>query len=125
MSAPLELPRRKAAPISLRVTVLEERADGYAGTVDHLYVVVSDGMEDDGRWWRHLSVSRHDRKMPTYDDLRRAKELTIGDRIAIQVFPPAARHIDIAGRLPRPVEVLHLWAPDDDCLPDFGRRGTL
>ena len=66
-----------------------------------------------------------DKAMPTYDDLLLLKNLTMGSqRIAIQVFPPEHRHIDIAGRRPNPVQVLHLWSPDDDCLPDFARGGN-
>ena len=113
---------RKARPISARVTIIEDRADGYAAGFKHLKFLVSEAREEDGRWWLHASVSRRDRKLPTYEDLRSLKELTIGpDRTAIQVFPPAERHIDVGARLPNPIEVLHLWSPEEDFLPDFAR----
>ena len=108
----LELPTRPVSPISLRVEVIENRSDGYAGRFQHLLFIVSEGMQPDGRWWIHASVSRTDKKIPSYDDLRKLKEMTIGeDRIAIQVFPPKSRHIDIAGNLPRPVQVYICGAP--------------
>ena len=40
------------------------------------------------------------------------------------VKPYHAALLDIAGRLPNPVQVLHLWSPDDDFLPDFARGGN-
>ena len=111
---------RKARPISARVTIIEEREDGYAASFKHLKFLVSEAREKDGRWWLHASVSRRDRTLPTYEDLRSLKELTIGpDRTAIQVFPQAERHIDVGTRLPNPIEVLHLWSPEEDFLPDF------
>lgn len=88
--------------------------------------MVTDEYQPDGRIWRHASVSRLDKKMPTYWHLAKLKKLTMGpERIAIQVFPPADRHIDIGTKGPNPVEVLHLWSPEDDFLPDFGRYGTI
>ena len=115
---------RKPRPISQRITIIEERDDGYGARFKDLTFLVSEAREDDGRWWLHASVSRRDRRMPTYDDLKTLKELTIGPkRTAIQVFPPAERHIDIGTKLPRPIEVLHIWSPEEDFLPDFASDG--
>ena len=114
----------RAVPLDPRLRVLERRGDGYSARVGQLRFIVSDAVEEDGRVWRHASVSRTDRQMPTYDDLRLLKECTIGAaRTAIQVFPPADRHIDIAGRADPAIQVLHLWSPETDFLPDFARAG--
>ena len=118
-------PTRPSVYIDPRLHGVEIGNDGYRARYKHLIIIASDAMEEDNRWWRHVSVSRKDKAMPTYDDLLLLKDLTIGaKRIAIQVFPPEQRHIDIAGRLPNPVQVLHLWSPDDDFLPDFARGGN-
>lgn len=104
------------------VVVLDEL--GYKARWKHLLVMCTETLEDDGRWWRHVSVSRQDRRMPTWRDMSAAKDLTIGpDRAAIQVMPKAAEHVDVAGNMPRPVQVLHLWACEHDVLPDF-RAGS-
>ena len=114
-------PTRPPVHIDRRLRAIEGNVAGY----QHLVIITSDSLEEDGRWWRHASVSRKDKAMPTYDDLMLLKYLTMGPtRIAIQVFPPERRHIDIAGRRPNPVQVLHLWSPDDDFLPDFARGGN-
>ena len=99
--------------------------DGYAGVYRHLRIIVSEGLEDDGRWWLHASVSREDRKMPTYHDLKTLKAICIGpERKAVQVFAPESEHMDIAGKGKRPLQVLHLWSPEDaNFLPDFTRGG--
>lgn len=66
--------------------------------------------------WAHLSVSAH-KRLPTWDELRHAKELFLGDRRAMQVLPPRAEYVNI-----NPF-VLHLYAPlEHDPMPDF--RGT-
>ena len=97
---------RKPRPISQRITIIEERDDGYGARFKDLTFLVSEARENDGRWWLHASVSRRDRRMPSYDDLKTLKELTIGPkRTAIQVFPPpggaAHRHRDEASQTHR------------------------
>lgn len=98
---------------------VEHSADGYRATFRNLVFIVSESREDDGSWWRHASVSRRDRKLPSYEDLQTLKKYTIGDHHkALQVFPAANDHIDIAG--PLGTQVLHLWfCVDGDTLPDF------
>lgn len=99
-------------------------SDGYHGEFGDLFMLVSEAVEQDGKRWRHCSVSRRDHKLPTYEDLKHLKRLCVGDdKTAYQVFPPKDRHIDIAG--PKGVEVLHLWCClDGDVTPDFARGGN-
>lgn len=110
---------RAMLPVHPWVTVVEQGDDGYAARWQHLRFIVSVKLEEDGKMWLHASVSRRDKTMPTYDDLRTTKTLCIGDdRTALQVFPPADKHIDLAG--PLGIEVLHLWSClAGDVTPDF------
>lgn len=73
---------------------------------------------DDGRHWAHLSVSAHTpRRLPSWKELRWAKEHFLGDRRAIQVLPPRAEYINITAN------VLNLYAClDCEPLPDFRMR---
>lgn len=103
--------------------IIEEGHDGYAATINHLRLLVSVSKELDGKKWIHASVSRTDKRMPTYDDLMILKKYCIGEhRTALQVFPPVNKHVNIAGKYG--IEVLHLWCClDGDVIPDF-TRGT-
>lgn len=114
----------RAAPLHPELRDVAKSADGYKARWQHLTFVVSDTVELDGKRWRHASVSRRDRAMPTYDDLVALKRVCIGeDRTALQVFPPKAKHIDIAGAFG--VQVLHLWCClDGDVTPDFTQGGN-
>ncbi len=115
---------RQAQPVSKDVRILHWRTNGYAGKWRHLTFIVADEVHA-GFFWRHVSVSRRDRGMPSYEDLKKAKELTIGDdRAAIQVFPQTDKHIDYSNEVE--CEVLHLWSPEDNSvLPDFRLAGTI
>ena len=116
---------RKPAPWHPAIIHWTQSDDGYAARMKDLFFIVTEALEEDGRWWLHVSVSRRDRKVPTYEDLKQAKRFTIGpDRVALQLFVPVVRHIDIAGKRERPVQVLHLWSPEEDFLPDFARGGN-
>ena len=110
--------------INPRVTVIEQRNDGYSASYKHLFFVVSESVELDGKRWLHSSVSRNNKTLPTYEDLKTLKHLCIGDhRTALQVFPPATKHVNVAGGLG--TEVLHLWScQDGDVTPDFTRGGS-
>lgn len=79
-----------------------------------LRVIVTESTYDDGRWWRHVSVSLSNR-LPTWSELREVKDLFVGrNRKAIQVFPPQNEYVSV-----HPY-VLHLWCClEDDPLPDF------
>ncbi len=99
-----------------------------------LRALVSAGIEEDGRRWLHVSVSRRGRT-PSWEDLDAVKRLFIGDeRYAYQVHPPRAEHYNgqLTGALGDPGRVgnvLHLWAPleGESPLPNFlrARGGTL
>jgi hypothetical protein len=67
-----------------------------------------------GQIWLHVSVSRRDRSLPTWEQLRLVKDRFIGqDRTALQVLPPEDKYVNKA-------EVLHLWCClDGDVTPDF------
>lgn len=82
--------------------------------------------EDDGRRWYHVSCSYQSR-VPSYDDLLRVKRAFCKHQTALQIFPPAGKHIsgEGIGALGNP-NVLHLWACIDDLgLPDFGKHGHI
>ncbi len=67
------------------------------------------------RLWLHLSVAGNGR-VPSWDELRGAKDLFLGDVEAYMVAPPRARYVNINP------DVLHLFAPVDQehlPLPDF------
>jgi hypothetical protein len=115
----------------------QESFDGL-GMWDHvrrqLRLICSIGRYDDGEIWAHVSVSRADRKVPSWEELRDVKEALFPDRVALQVLPPKSEWYTIqegSHSTPAPKggysEVLHLWV----CLtkrltPDFrGSAGTL
>lgn len=85
-----------------------------------LRAIVSACIEDDGRPWLHMSLSRADR-LPTWDELREAKDLFIGrDRHAYQCLVPPSEYVNV-----HPF-CLHLFAPvDGRALPDFRKGGTI
>jgi len=102
------------------------------GACRGLRVLMSVGIESDGRRWMHVSASRAGR-CPSWEDMDTVKRIFIGDeRIAYQVHPPRAEHYDApkgVGPGPRVGTVLHLWAPLEGVppLPNFlkARGGTL
>lgn len=82
--------------------------------------------EDDGRMWYHVSCS-YQGGVPNYDDLLRVKRAFCTHQTALQIFPPAEKHIsgEDIGPLGNP-HVLHLWICLDDLgLPDFGKHGHI
>ena len=100
--------------------VLEGR-HAYYGRYGMLFFIVSEEQKADGLWWLHVSVSRSDRKMPTYYDLATAKRICMGEhRTAFHLFVPPEQHIDFAGRMAIPTQVLHLWSPEINILPNLG-----
>jgi hypothetical protein len=86
-----------------------------------LFAILEVESHDDGRRWAHLSVSaQNPKRIPTWKELRWAKEHFLGDRRAIQVLPPRSEYINI-----RP-NVLNLYAClDDNPLPDFRMRDAV
>lgn len=71
------------------------------------------------RWWHHVSVSRADRRVPTYEELTAVRrEFVTTARECYQIFPPEDRYVNL-----HPA-VLHLWHCVDgsDGEPDTGRQ---
>lgn len=89
----------------------------YQRATTNLFVGVSVAYEADEKRWFHLSVS-HKKRMPTHDELCEAKNYFIGiDRYAVQVYPPAHRHVNIHPHC------LHLFSClDGHPLPEFSRK---
>lgn len=101
------------APIGWRV--IEQRLDGVAAERLGVLVIISCAEESDGAVWIHLSLSRADH-LPSNLDLRNVKNAWLGDREAYQVFPSAARYVNIHPH------VLHLFSrrdAPDGVLPHF------
>ncbi len=95
---------------------------GYWLRYKHLTFMVTQLVENDGKVWRHASVSRNDCSMPTWEDLAELKRVTIGPQFtAYQVFPPKDEYFH--GKQYRK-EVLHLWCcMDGPVTPDFRKPG--
>lgn len=68
----------------------------------------------DGRRWLHASLSRGDKRLPTWNEMKWLRDEVIGkDAKAIIVIPPADEHVN-------QYEVHHIWhCLDGDVLPDF------
>jgi len=83
-----------------------------------MVVIISGGVELDGKRYIHCSISRRD-EMPSYTDLDYIKSVVFGpDREAYQKFARRREHVNI-----HPF-CLHLWhCMDGDRLPDFTRGG--
>lgn len=86
---------------------------------DRLIVLVSCARQLDGKAWLHVSVSRRNGAIPSWEAMSEVKELFIGpDRTALQVMPPQAKHVNIHPAC------LHLWCClDGDVTPDFTAGG--
>jgi hypothetical protein len=124
-------------PVDVEAIVEEHRAAGIPVDDSDIARIVGDdevqASRNTARIWAHLSVSRADRKVATWEELRFTKETVFPDRVAVQVLPPKSEWYTIQedGRPAPPdrpyAEVLHLWV----CLtrrptPDFrGSAGTL
>lgn len=79
--------------------------------------IVSCAIEQDGREWWHLSIA-HPTRLPSYQELKAAKEAFLGDVLAIQIFAPRSEHVNIHPN------ALHLWhCPGGAAIPDFTRGG--
>lgn len=86
-----------------------------------LAVIASIGIEQDDRWWLHVSVSRRARE-PSWTDLRYVKAIFVGpDTVALQVLPRESDYVNI-----NPF-VLHMWrCLEGEVTPDFTEgTGTL
>jgi hypothetical protein len=86
-----------------------------------LRVIIEPELHED-ELWLHLSasVTRPKARVPTWDELRWCKDVFIGDRKAITVFPVRAEYVN------HHPDVLHLFSPlERDPLPDFRRECTV
>lgn len=99
-------------------------ADGL-GAWEHrarqLGLIHSIAIEQDNELWEHISVSRFDGTLPTWEQVRDTFHTIAGPQaLGIIVIPPKAEHVNLA-------EVAHVWR----CLtrrpiPDFTRGlGTI
>jgi hypothetical protein len=105
-------------------TRVHRGADGAGQWLDlyrQLALMHSVAWEEDGELWEHISVSRADRVMPTWEQTRDVfREIAGPDALGIIVIPPKAEHVNLA-------EVAHVWR----CLtarplPDFtGGSGSI
>jgi hypothetical protein len=83
-----------------------------------LGLIHSVAIEQDGQPWEHISLSRKDGAMPTWQQVRDVFHEVAGpEALGIVVVSPKSEHVDIA-------EVAHVWR----CLtrrpiPDFARGG--
>jgi hypothetical protein len=112
--------RTLALPATWRLVVSGDDGEAWART-DGLKVIWSMADEADEHRWLHVSVSRHDGKLPTYEHMCEVHRRFIGrDRYSYEVHAPQAKHVNINPG------VLHLWAVVDgpEPLPDFTRGGA-
>jgi hypothetical protein len=83
-----------------------------------LGMIHSVAIESDGELWEHISISRRDGQMPSWEQLRDIFHEISGDEaLGIVVIPPKTEHVNIA-------EVAHVWrCLSRRPLPDF-TKGT-
>lgn len=81
-----------------------------------LHLIHSFGVEEDGQLWEHVSISRDDDTMPTWEQVRDVFHEVCGpDALGIIVIPPKQEHVNLA-------EVAHAWhCMTRRPLPDFTR----
>jgi hypothetical protein len=82
-----------------------------------LRVIETIADKEDGRNWLHVSVSKRNKKIPSYDELAEVRRIFIGkDRECYMVWPPNDRYVNL-----HPA-VLHLYCCLDEphgVLPHF------
>ncbi len=92
----------------------------YRNQGEGLLLLVSCARYSDAQRWLHLSVSRRDKKLPTWEQMSQVKRVFVGDeRTAYQVMPPKSQHVNIHPAC------LHMWCcvDLDHYLPDFTAGG--
>jgi hypothetical protein len=112
-------PTAEQLPINWSVRELGLDGGAYKSR-NGLAVIISCCIEEDGKNWVHLSVSRKN-SMPTWGELVDIKEIFLGkNAVAIQVLPPRSEWVNI-----HPF-CLHLYqCLDDRPIPDFRKLGTI
>lgn len=87
---------------------------------DGLAVIISCSIEQDGKPWIHLSVSRK-KSIPTWVDLVHVKEIFLGkDALAIQILPARSEYINVHEFCLDLYQCL-----EDRPIPDFRKLGTI
>ncbi len=91
----------------------------YRNVGEGLLVLASCAFYDDGVAWLHVSVSRRDRKIPTWEQMSQVKRVFVGDdRTALQVMPPKHKWVNMHPGC------LHLYCClSHDVTPDFTAGG--
>ncbi len=84
---------------------------------ERLMVIEDISLQLDGRKWHHVSFSRPNKKMPTYEDIQAVRKAFISEqRESYMVFPTADRYVNIHSGC------LHLYSCIDEpkgVLPQF------
>jgi hypothetical protein len=113
--------QRLAEPIRRRFTVegweQQTEADDGLGCWDQktygFRLIHSIARELDGDVWAHVSMSRRDRLMPNWRQVRDVWRLCYPELIAVVVIAPEAKHVNLA-------EVAHVWGNlSRPAVPDF------
>lgn len=101
-------------------SLVREETDGVMFRRGLLTVIISDSVENDNKMWRHLSIARPN-KYPAYDEIKRIKNIFLGDVKAIMIFPKDKNFVNIHPYC------FHLWSClNGDVIPDFDRGiGTI
>ena len=112
-------PTAEQLPINWSVRELGLDGGAYKSR-NGLAVIISCCIEEDGKNWVHLSVSRKN-SMPTWGELVDVKEIFLGkNAVAIQVLPPRSEWVNV-----HPF-CLHLYqCLDARPIPDFRKLGTI
>lgn len=80
------------------------RARAWERLIGPKMFVIESIVEKDDKTWLHVSVSFHNRKMPSYDDLQLVRMRFIGDdKECYMIFPHKERYVNINKN------VLHLF----------------
>ena len=109
---------------SLTWLKVQNKKDGasFIHSSNSLSLIVSVAVEQDGKVWGHLSVASRNENLPTWEDLKTAKDLFFGeDTYAIQILPGKKEYVNLLSTC------LHLFVPigHRPNIPEFSRGGRL
>lgn len=75
--------------------------------------------QPDGKLWSHMSLSRSDHQLPSWEQLRDTHWLLYPSLNGVVVCAPASQHYSLA-------EVMHMWTClDGSPVPDFRIAGAI
>lgn len=104
-------------PHYIRILKVSDDGRAYLNRNIPCTIIFTGARHSDGKRWLHLSVA-HSQRLPTWEELKEAKELFLGDRVAICIFPQAKDWVNIH------TNCLHLWAClDGPIVPNFAEEG--